>query len=85
MAGISDHIRMARRRFDPKKVSKALGLKIRQMRHDRGWTLEDCEEHGWTNWRHLQEIESGKNITVHTLINLANLFGVHPIELLQDI
>ena len=35
------------KRHDPKKVSKALGLKIRAMRVARGWTLEDTEGHGY--------------------------------------
>lgn len=74
---------MARRKIDPKKFSKALGLHIRSIREKRGWTLEECEEHGWPNWTHLQRIESGKNITVATLVNLANLFGLSPIELLD--
>lgn len=66
------------------KVSKAVGLRIRAMRTARGWTLEDTEEHGWKSWTHLQRIESGKNITLETLVKLANLFGVHPSELFYD-
>lgn len=76
---------MAKRKIDPKKFSKALGLRIRQIRNAKGWTLEECEEHGWPNWNHLQRIESGKNITVQTLINISNLFGMHPSEILKDI
>lgn len=76
---------MGKKRFSPKKVSKAIGLKIRALRAERGWTLEDTEEHGWPNWTHLQRIESGKNVTVHTLINIANLFSIHPSVLLEDI
>lgn len=75
---------MGKRRTDPKKFSKALGLRIREMRNARGWTLEECEFHGYSNWRHLQSVEAGKNITVHTLVNIANLFGVTPVELLGD-
>lgn len=70
---------------DPKKVLRQLGLRVRELRNEKGWTLEECESHGWTNWRHLQTIEAGKNITVETLINLANLFSVHPSELLEDV
>lgn len=69
-------------KYDPIKVSRALGLKIRHMRRERGWTLEECESHGWVNWRHLQTIEAGKNINLSTLVRLANLFGVHPSDLL---
>lgn len=76
---------MAKRKIDPGKFSKALGLQIRAIRESKGWTLEECEEHDWPNWTHLQRIESGKNITVQTLVNVANLFGVHPSVLLKDL
>lgn len=76
---------MAKRKIDPKKFSKALGLKIRELRNGKGWTLEECEEHGWKSWKHLQSIEAGKNMTVHTLVNIANLFGVSPGDLLEDV
>lgn len=74
-----------RRRHEPIKAYKAIGLKIRALREARKWTLEDTEEHGWHSWQQLQKIESGRNITVRTLINLANLFGVHPSEILEGI
>lgn len=76
---------MAKRRYEPSRAYKAIGLKIRRLREDHGWTLEDTEEHGWNSWQQLQKIESGRNITVRTIINLANLFGVHPSTLLSDI
>lgn len=76
---------MARRDAYSKKFSKALGLRIRALRESRGWTLEDTEEHGWKECSHLQRIESGKNITLRTLLNVARLLGVHPSELLKDL
>ncbi len=75
---------MAKRCFDPKRVSKALGIKLRQLRMSKGWTLEETEEHGWQSWRHLQTVESGRPITITTLVALANLYGVHPADLLRD-
>lgn len=83
--GSADHFTMGKRHIDPKKFSKALGLRIRELRNERGWTLEACEEHGYTNWRHLQSIESGKDINVTTLVRIANLFGMHPSEILGGI
>ena len=62
-----------------------LGAKIRALRTKKGWTLEETEEHGWPSWRHLQKIESGKNITVTTLWRLAKVLGVSPAELLKDL
>lgn len=76
---------MGKRQLDARKVLKKVGLRIRELRNDRNWTLEQCEEHGWLNWRYLQEIESGKaNVTVQTLVNLCNLFGVTVAELFVD-
>jgi transcriptional regulator with XRE-family HTH domain len=67
------------------KYIKKLGLKLREIRLSRGWTLEQTEEHGWTSWRHLQKIEAGKNITVATLWKLAKVYKVKPADLLKDL
>lgn len=74
---------MGKRRLEPNKVYKAIGLKIRSIRESRGWTLEDCEEHGNISWQQLQKIESGRNVTVRTLINLANLFEIKLVDLVD--
>lgn len=50
---------------------------------ERGWTLEQTEEHGWSGWQHLQKIEAGKNITLVTLRRVAQLFKIDPSELLK--
>lgn len=68
-----------------KKFIKALGLKIRSLRNSKGWTLEEAEEKGWSNWRHLQKIEVGKNITVLTLHRVAKLYGIEVSELLENV
>jgi transcriptional regulator with XRE-family HTH domain len=75
---------MGRKKLNPNKFCKIIGQNVKTLRKERGWTLEDCEEKGWQSWTHLQRIESGKNITIITLVNLANLFGVHPSELLKE-
>jgi len=76
---------MGKRRYEPQKAYRCIGLKIRSLREARGWTLEDTEEHGWNSWQQLQKIESGRNITVRTLVSLSNLFGVHPSELFENV
>jgi transcriptional regulator with XRE-family HTH domain len=68
---------------DEKKYLKRVGAKIRTLRVERGWTLEQVEEHGWNNWQHLQKIEAGKNITLVTLRRVAQLFKLDPSELLK--
>ncbi|WP_347358446.1 helix-turn-helix transcriptional regulator [Bdellovibrio sp.] len=66
------------------KFLKRLGLRLRQLRKEKGWTLEDAEEHGWPNWRHLQKIEAGKNVTILTLRRAAELYGVDLSELFKE-
>lgn len=70
---------------EEKKYLKEVGAKIRSFRLERGWTLEQVEEHGWNNWQHLQKIESGKNITIVTLRRVAKLYKLDPFELLKGL
>jgi transcriptional regulator with XRE-family HTH domain len=77
---------MGKRRYDAEQVSIAIGINVRKLRHAKKWTLEQTEDFGWPSWRFLLQIESGKsNITIQTLVNLANLFGVDPASLLETI
>ena len=62
-----------------------LGRRIRSLREQKGWTLEEVEVHGWPAWRHLQRVEAGKNVTVITLRRVAKLYGITVSELLADI
>jgi transcriptional regulator with XRE-family HTH domain len=62
-----------------------LAKRLRKLRGSRGWTLEHCEVHGFKNWRHLQELESGKNLTLETLVKLARLYKMSPSKLLSGL
>lgn len=68
-----------------KAFLKALGARLREIRLQKGWTLEETEEHGWTNWRHLQKIETGKNITILTLLKVSKLYGMTLSSLLKSL
>lgn len=67
------------------KFLKAVGAKLRAIRLEKGWTLEETEEFGWPNWRHLQKIESGKNITILTLKKLSKLYKKSIAEITADL
>lgn len=58
-----------------KKAIKSIGLKIRAIRNEKKLTLEDVEARGYPSWRHLQKIESGKNVTIETLLKVADALG----------
>ncbi|MDZ4660757.1 MAG: helix-turn-helix transcriptional regulator [Pseudomonadota bacterium] len=66
------------------KFLKGLGLRLRQLREARGWTLEETEEHGWSSWRHLQRVESGKNVTLVTIKKLSKLYKISLSQLLKE-
>lgn len=71
-------------KVDPKckKFIKDFGLRVRALRLEKGWTLEETEENGWESWRQLQKIESGRNVTLATLWRVAKFYGVTPGEIL---
>ena len=49
---------------------------LKNLRKAKGWTLEECEQHGWHDWKYLQKIENGQNITLLTFFKLCDLYGV---------
>ncbi len=79
----TDNIYMVRPKDD--KFLKKLGQRLREIRTSKGWTLEQAEEYGWPNWRHLQKIETGKNVTILTLKRLCDLYKVDAHAVLADI
>ncbi len=80
----TDNLRMSKEEKLEKQI-KSLGQHLREIRLSKGWTLEETENQGWPNWRHLQKIESGKNITIATLFKLSKLYSIKPSELLKKI
>jgi transcriptional regulator with XRE-family HTH domain len=63
-------------------VTENLGKRIRQLREDRGWTLEQASEAMHIDLKHLQKIEAGQlNVTLVTLVRVAEGFCV-PIAIL---
>lgn len=81
---VIENISMSKSTKDDKFLKK-LGARLRAIRNDKGWTLEETEEHGWPNWRHLQKIESGKNVTVSTIKKLSDLYKIPVSEILADL
>jgi transcriptional regulator with XRE-family HTH domain len=60
-----------------KNEAKTLGIRVRSLRNERSWTLEQAAEHSQIDWKHWQKIESGLlNVTLVTLVRLAMGLGV---------
>ena len=69
-----------------RKFLKKFGLRLRELRECKGWTLEETEEHGWQAWQHLQRIESGlKNINLTTVQRLSELYRISISDLFKGL
>lgn len=63
---------------------RLLGQRAREHRLRLGLTQEDMISHGFSV-RHWQMIESGRPITLTTLLRVSESFGVSPDELLKGL
>jgi transcriptional regulator with XRE-family HTH domain len=55
-----------------RKEIRTLGLRIRELRQDRRWILEQAAERMDLDLKHLQKIEAGQlNVTFVTLVRIA--------------
>ncbi|MCY4523891.1 MAG: helix-turn-helix transcriptional regulator [Halobacteriovoraceae bacterium] len=63
-----------------------LGFNLRQIRHEKGWSLEYAEEKGIPAWQYLQRIETGNhNTTILTLRKLAIVYKLPLRDLIIDV
>ena len=71
--------------WDEKEVKK-LGKIIRRTREEKGITLTELVERGYSSYQHWQRVESGdRNITYITLLNICRVLEVTPAELLKNV
>ena len=62
-----------------------LGKRIKALRLERNWTQEKLAERAKINDKEVSHIEAGRrNITIETLVKLANSFDTKPHVILQD-
>lgn len=59
--------------MDEQKFFKALGQRIRELRKKHGYSQEDMISFGFSA-RHWQQIETGRPITVRTLLRICDAF-----------
>jgi|SRR5690606_16310419 len=62
-----------------KDAARALGRQVRQVREDRGLTLDQASALMEVDLKHLQKVEAGQlNVTLVTLLRIADGLGVAP-------
>lgn len=74
-----------RRAITEDVVRQRLSMNVRAMRNAAALTLKKASERAEMHWRHWQKIEAGQvNITLQTLVRLAEVLGTDPSDLLRE-
>ena len=63
------------RTADQQKFFRGLGMRVRELRRERGHSQEDMISYGFSA-RHWQQIETGRPITVSTLLRICVVLGI---------
>jgi transcriptional regulator with XRE-family HTH domain len=66
---------------DPQAVARSIGRKIAQARRAAGLTQEGLAERLGVSVERVSRIEREGNLTVHTIVTVANALGVEPVAL----
>ena len=69
------------RPYSAEAVVKSVGRRIAELRRDRGLTQEQLATTLGVTAQWVSTVERGTNLTVYTLVKLANVFRVPPAKL----
>lgn len=68
--------------LDPDKIAEQVGRRIAELRRQRGWSQQILADKVRGTFQWISQVESGQNLTIHTLAKVANAFQVTLAELL---
>jgi ribosome-binding protein aMBF1 (putative translation factor) len=72
------------RRLDPNQVTESVGRRVAELRRHRGLTQEELAVELGSTFQWVSQVESGsRNMTIHTLVKVANALGVVPTALFE--
>lgn len=62
------------------------GKRVRRLRTELGWTLEDLAEHAEMHWTYIGSVERGeRNLSLINIVRLARALGVGPEDLVRGL
>jgi transcriptional regulator with XRE-family HTH domain len=67
--------------LDPDEVVANVGLRIAEIRKARGYTQERFARLLKFTYQYVSRLEGGRNLTIHTLVRIANKLEVPPQDL----
>jgi transcriptional regulator with XRE-family HTH domain len=77
--------RVIHRAITEEIIRHRLSINVRMLRNSAMLTLKKSSERAEMHWRHWQKIEAGQvNITLQTLVRLAEVLGTDPSDLLRE-
>ena len=65
----------------PETVIRDIGLRIRELRREHGWTQEEFAERAGVAPRYVRYLEAGQNLQISTLVEFAKVLRAKPEEL----
>jgi transcriptional regulator with XRE-family HTH domain len=65
-------------------VFRALGLRLKALRQKAGYSQEDMLIFGFST-RHWQQVESGRPVTLTTILRACDVFRIQPAELMKGL
>jgi transcriptional regulator with XRE-family HTH domain len=66
-------------------VLRRIGKRVVSLRNERGWTQERLSEAAAMQRSYVADLERGsRNLSVRTLVKIANAFGIPVRDLFQD-
>lgn len=69
---------------DPNSLVRKVGRRIAELRRAAGMTQEEMAEKLRVGWRYMSRMERGLNLTLGSLVHIANVLGVEVRDLLEE-
>jgi transcriptional regulator with XRE-family HTH domain len=70
--------------INERQFFRALGIRIKTLRKDQGYTQEDMISYGFSA-RHWQQVEAGRPITIRTLLRICATLRVKAADLIEGL
>ena len=67
----------------PDQIAEQSGRRIAELRQQMGWSQTELAGAIRGSFQWVSQIEAGQNLTVHTLVKVANAFGITLQELFE--
>jgi transcriptional regulator with XRE-family HTH domain len=70
----------------PLAAAVAFGARVRRLRHDRDWSIEQLADEAGLHWTYVGSVERGeRNVSLQNICRLAKALGVGADELMAGL